>query len=406
MRKCLLLIFILGLLVPHAYAVNSRLTVTTTYNTTIIKEGLFNIDGSIYLPLIPVCEALGGVVYENSTHDNYYIISRDGDVITHTVGTAFYQLNGETLPLAHPSVTKDILLVPASMLEKSLGASLCIEKNGAYITREMYTNFYNELISQLMKYCLCGDFYPENFNRYFKFYCANPSMDAGVVINSVNIGLDKTASVDAIFVPNPGAINVLVNKLNRLPENYQAENLVTVDRLYTKFSGSNYQLNGEAYYKYVDMYDAAAAQGLELKIVSSYRTEDYQKNLYNSYLRNYGKNFAEKYSAYPGYSEHQTGLAVDINSVYTTFEKSKEYAWLKEHAHEFGFIERYEKGEEYITGYAYEPWHYRYVGTDAAKIIHDQDITYEEYYAVYIYKSDYSTDKDRTWVNVVQHYYY
>ncbi|MBR3576138.1 MAG: D-alanyl-D-alanine carboxypeptidase family protein, partial [Clostridia bacterium] len=74
----------------------------------------------------------------------------------------------------------------------------------------------------------------------------------------------------------------------------------------------------------------------------------------------------------------------------------------KQHAHEYGFIGRYKKGRDYITGYAYEPWHYRYVGTEAAKIIHDTNMTYEEYCAVYLYKSEYSLDKDRVWAKVLQ----
>ncbi len=153
------------------------------------------------------------------------------------------------------------------------------------------------------------------------------------------------------------------------------------------------------------MYDAARKEGLTLRIVSSYRTFAYQDNLFKSYVRNYGNAYAEKYSAHPRYSEHHTGLAIDINSVYTTFENSREYKWLKANAHKFGFIERYKKGQEYITGYSYEPWHYRYVGTDAAQIIFEKDITFEEYYAVYVYDGKYSIDKDRVWANVLQKYH-
>ena len=404
MKKCLLILLIFVLLVPQTFASSANsLTVNTSFKQTVIEDGITEINGTTCLPLISVCEALGGVVYQTADSDSFYIISRDGDVISHTAGTAYYDLNGNSYTLPFASVKNSNVIVHASMIENCFGVTLTANESGLNITREMYTGYYNELVSRLMKYCLCGDFYPENFSRYFAFYCANPSMDAGVVINSVNIGLDKTIFTDAQYAPNPYASDVLINKLNRLPENFEAENLVSVDRLYS--NGASHRLNEEAYYKYVDMYDAAASKGLRLKIVSSYRTEDYQRRLYNSYLAGYGKEYAEKYSAQPGYSEHQTGLAVDINSVYTTFENSKEYAWLKDHAHEFGFIERYKKGQEYITGYSYEPWHYRYVGIDAAKIIYQQGITFEEYYAVYLYKSDYTTDKDRTWINVINYYY-
>ena len=131
------------------------------------------------------------------------------------------------------------------------------------------------------------------------------------------------------------------------------------------------------------MADAARKEGLSLLCVSAYRTEDYQRGLYNSRVNSAGKEYADSYSARPGHSEHQTGLAVDINSTSGTFEYTDEFKWMVKHGHEYGFILRYPKGKEWITGYAYEPWHYRYVGEEVAKIIHDENITYEEYYAKY-----------------------
>ena len=408
MKKGLLIIFILCLLMPQAYATEyDRLTVNTSYKTTVIEDGLCYYDGQSYLPLVSVSESLGAVVFENVSAGGYYIISRDGDVITHSVNDSFYLMNGTIRYNSCPSIYTDLhgMLVPIEMIEGMFFTVVSYDRSGAYINREMYTNYYSEIVSRLMKACLRDNFYPENFVRYYSYSCKNPQLDAGTVINNVNIGLDKKYFDDAVVVSTPDTREVLVNKLSRLPENYSAKNLSVVDRLYVKGSGRIHQLDTEAYYKYVDMYDAAVKDGLQLKIVSSYRTEAYQRNLYNSYLRNYGFAYAEQYSAHPGYSEHQTGLAVDINSLYTTFENSREYAWLKAHAHEFGYIERYQKGKEYITGYSYEPWHYRYVGIDAAKIIHEQGITYEEYFASYIYSSDYSLDKDRAWANVLQHFH-
>ena len=90
-----------------------------------------------------------------------------------------------------------------------------------------------------------------------------------------------------------------------------------------------------------------------------------------------------------GYSEHQTGLALDIvtyGASMDTFENTDEFKWLSDNAYKYGFILRYPKGKEKLTGYSYESWHYRYVGKDVAKKIHDLDITYDEYYAYYIEK--------------------
>lgn len=96
-----------------------------------------------------------------------------------------------------------------------------------------------------------------------------------------------------------------------------------------------------------------------------------------------GQSLADTYSARPGSSEHQTGLALDINtaSVQAHFENTPTYAWLVEHCAEYGFILRYPEGKERITGYRFEPWHYRYVGKDIAKLCMERDLTYEEYVA-------------------------
>ena len=402
MKKYLFIILVLLFLILPVHAAES-LSVETTFKTTLIEEGIYNIEGRTYLPLGEVSEALGALPYTNNMKNAAFVISRDGDVVQHTVGNTFYNMNGRMVQMPYPSIYNEEygILVAPEMIETVFAVSV----NGAHIRRDMDTNYYNGLINDLLRYCLCGDFYPENFARYYAYYSANPGMDAGVAINSVNIGLDKRWYDDAVIADAPYSHQVLVNKLSRLPDNFEAQNLVNVDDLYAKYRNTNYLLDEEAYYKYKQMYDAAAKEGILLKIVSAYRTEAYQRNLFNSYVRSSGYDYAEQYSAHPGYSEHQTGLAVDINSLYTSFENSKEYEWLKNHAHEYGFIERYKKGREYITGYAYEPWHYRYVGEEAAKIIRENNMTYEEYCAVYLYNSEYSLDKDRVWANVLPYFY-
>ena len=404
MKKLSVFLLVFSLLLLPVYASEFHdLTITTPFVNSNIIGGICLKNGQAYLDVIRTSEALGSIVFECSEEKSYFILSRDGDVATHTLGTDFFELNGEK----HSSSTASFMdssgniYMPAEIIEKIF----CVSLTGTKIVREMHNNFYNNLVSNLLNYSLCGDFYPENFSRYFNFYCVNPEMDAGVVINSVNIGLDKKYFDQAVVTEEPYSKIVLVNKLNRLPDDFTPLDLVVVDQKYTTYDGRSYLMDKEAHSKFTEMYDAAQKEGLTLRIVSSYRTFEYQDNLFKSYVRRNGIEYAEKYSAHPGYSEHHTGLSVDINSVYTSFERSKEYKWLKSNAHKFGFIERYKKGQEYITGYAYEPWHYRYVGTEAAKIIFEQDITFEEYYAVYVYDSRYSIDKDRVWANVLQKYH-
>lgn len=125
--------------------------------------------------------------------------------------------------------------------------------------------------------------------------------------------------------------------------------------------------------------------GLSLVIRSAFRSYETQTNLYNNYVARDGQKKADTYSAKPGHSEHQTGLAYDLgnisgnNDFLETFEDTAEGKWIKAHAHEYGFIIRYPKDKSHITGYQYEPWHLRYVGKEAAGKIYDSGLTLEEY---------------------------
>ena len=128
--------------------------------------------------------------------------------------------------------------------------------------------------------------------------------------------------------------------------------------------------------------DAAAQEGLDLYIGSDYRDYAYQVKIYNNYCEIYGSEQADSFSARPGYSEHQTGLTIDCNTIDDAFGDTPEAAWLAQHCADYGFIIRFPKGKEDITGYQYEPWHIRYVGVDIAKEIQKYDLTLEEYLGV------------------------
>lgn len=134
------------------------------------------------------------------------------------------------------------------------------------------------------------------------------------------------------------------------------------------------------------MADAARAEGLTLMNISGYRSYSLQDWLYKTYAAQDGYALADTYSSRPGYSEHQAGLATDINSVEVSFANTAEFRWLQEHAADYGFIMRYPDGLEYITGFSYEPWHYRYVGVESAQQIVREGLTFDEYYAYYVEK--------------------
>jgi D-alanyl-D-alanine carboxypeptidase len=190
-------------------------------------------------------------------------------------------------------------------------------------------------------------------------------------------------------VAKPDAIAVLVNKQNKLPNSYTPKDLV-----YTKIpfivqeKSERSEMRQEAADAIERLFQGAKAQGIHLLGVSAYRSHISQVVLFNSYVKSDGYEKARTYSALPGTSEHETGLSIDVTegdgrcSASDCFGYSKEAKWLQEHAAEYGFIIRYPKGKESITGYKYEPWHLRYVGKALAEHIVDRGITLEEYYGV------------------------
>ena len=131
-----------------------------------------------------------------------------------------------------------------------------------------------------------------------------------------------------------------------------------------------------------EMKTAAAKDGISLSIVSGFRSYSYQSQLYNNYVARDGKAEADTYSARPGYSEHQTGLAMDLNNASRTFNGSREAKWIAANCYKYGFIVRYPEGKESITGYNYESWHVRYLGKTLAKEVYDSGLTLEEFLCI------------------------
>ncbi|MBQ7500623.1 MAG: D-alanyl-D-alanine carboxypeptidase family protein, partial [Clostridia bacterium] len=127
---------------------------------------------------------------------------------------------------------------------------------------------------------------------------------------------------------------------------------------------------------------AAAKEGLNFYCVSGFRSYAYQRTLYNRYVSQDGKAAADRYSARPGHSEHQTGLALDVNSVNQNFAYTKEGRWLAANCYKYGFIIRYPQGKEAVTGYMYEPWHIRYLGVDIATDVFNSGLCLEEYLGI------------------------
>lgn len=131
-----------------------------------------------------------------------------------------------------------------------------------------------------------------------------------------------------------------------------------------------------------EMQADASAEGLYLVNNSGYRSYWTQSTIYNNYVSMDGQAAADRYSARPGHSEHQTGLALDLNSIDMSFENTPEHLWVKENAHKYGFIIRYPEDKEHITGYQYEPWHLRYLGVEIATAVYESGLCLEEYLGI------------------------
>ena len=219
-------------------------------------------------------------------------------------------------------------------------------------------------------------FIKTNLERYMKYELDN-------VVPRVNSNLDRPyySEIKQADI-NKGKL-VLVNKYYYLEKDFNGFDLVNVEPNYGVGS-----LNSETYEAFKKLSDAARNEGLYILSRSPYRSYSTQYNTYNGYLNQNGFEWTEKWSARPGHSEHQTGLALDVRSNNSNslgdFLYTNEYKWMCNNAHLFGFILRYNENNKDFTGYDFEPWHYRYVGVDVAKIIYDKNISFEEYYAYYI----------------------
>ncbi len=224
-----------------------------------------------------------------------------------------------------------------------------------------------------------------NYDRYVD-YSNETGEDDETTVLAVNLDMDKENYEDPIIVKK-FSTDMLVNKHRSLTKAFEPEDLVSIDEKYAvddTQAGSRIAVNA-----FIQMYKAAKKEGYGLVINSSYRSYEDQEETCDTYRELYGENYVKNYVAMPGFSEHQTGLSFDIGSTDTNvFADSDEYEWVQENAHKYGFIQRFPTKYESITGFRAEPWHYRYVGKKIATYIYENDISFEEYYALFLDSDD------------------
>ncbi|MBI3494433.1 M15 family metallopeptidase [Candidatus Saccharibacteria bacterium] len=191
-------------------------------------------------------------------------------------------------------------------------------------------------------------------------------------------------------IDEPGSPWWIVSKNRPLTEGYLPPDLVTPNvSLNTTKSASENTLRRDTAAALEKLFAAAKLAGIDYMLASGYRSETLQASYYNNYVAKSGQAEADRYSARPGTSEHQTGMALDVATIDRrhyldqAFGEDPGGIWLASHAHEYGFIVRYQKDKEPMTGYMYEPWHIRYVGTDLAKKLYSDSQTMEEFFGLY-----------------------
>nr|WP_307991454.1 M15 family metallopeptidase [uncultured Niameybacter sp.] len=217
-------------------------------------------------------------------------------------------------------------------------------------------------------------------DRYLAYELLHPEMEKDEIIWRVNAGIDQPHYTLINEISNTQDEILLVNKYNKLPDDFVPEQLVPLSSgpLVTPATKEAYE----------QMVKDARNEGYTIRGASAYRSISYQKDVYNRYLNQDPQEVVDTYSARPGFSEHHTGRTIDLDNISSSmddFEDTKEAKWITENAYKYGFIVRYPKNCEDITGYMYEPWHITYVGTKIANEMKTFGIeTLEEYWVKYV----------------------
>ncbi|MDR0325278.1 MAG: M15 family metallopeptidase [Oscillospiraceae bacterium] len=237
-------------------------------------------------------------------------------------------------------------------------------------------------VSELLIY---PHYIARNELRYQTFIASFPARPVESALALVNVNADYGYYSGVSLISKPDNLLVLCNKNYQLPNDYVPDDMRNI-------AGTSHKMTAEAAGAFERMKQAVRDElGLPLVVLSGYRSYSYQEALYGRYVSIDGVKTADTYSARAGHSEHQTGLAVDFLQKTPSgslrgagFQNTAQYAWLQAHAHEYGFILRYPEGYESITGYRFEPWHWRYIGVDdAARMVEEGFATFEEYIGTY-----------------------
>ncbi len=328
-------------------------------------------------------KALDSFTYDNESeqkttiimpNNNFYVV----DYITKTVedNVTLEKVDAQVL-----GESVDDVIVTLDTLNEMGGFKVTVDDKDkiVYVDNEIEFSVSTKLIKQ-EKFSY---FNPELIPEYFTFMLEHSDLQSIDLIIAVNEGLYRPFYEDTVVISNPQDVVALVNKYYSLPSVYQPVDLVD--------KGDGRSLRQNAYRAFNEVTRELNKIGGELYLISAYRSYARQETLYKGYIEEYGQEYADVSSARPGFSEHQTGLSMDVLNVSgvanslteANFQDTKEYAWLVENAYKYGLILRYPEGLDNVTGYMYEPWHWRFVGQDVATFMKENQIeTLEEFHAL------------------------
>ena len=307
---------------------------------------------------------------------------------------AFFQINYDT------KETKDILdkLKTSKVIDK-VDSNYIIELSDKgyshnsinYMILNLNKSDLKKMINKKIdkdfdKYISLDLFKWKNYFRYKKYQTKYPKLTIDGVVTRVELNLDYDQYEETVEEKDPNSLTALVNKHRYISKDYVPDDLVDMEDGYANNMFGVKEIRKETYEHFKKMVDAAKKEDIIFYAESAYRDYDYQKTLYNDYVETNGQEEADKYAAKAGFSEHQLGTTLDIANVWTIEEGDKEYNWIEKNGYKYGFIFRYKKKYEDITGYAEEGWHIRYVGVEAATEIHKKGISFDEYWIKYINK--------------------
>ena len=360
------------------YLGNKKQPYTVSYKDAVL-------DGVLYLDVRKFAAYAGLVVSGSETKIKF--TASDYEYLRFEDKSEYAVISGNKVEISPPAIVNaKECLVPYAFLEKALSSGLRLrldtENNTIRITRQVYegTTIPAALIFSAGSFTVISSIQKQEAEE----------------ISADQYNIDISQWLQYIVPDNPSAYLVLANKQTPLGRDYAPEDLVTLKTLGVTSKDAEQKLCRDAAYALQAMFTAMTAADPAitngLYVTSSYRTYAYQEALYNLYVkrnmdagmtREEAEADASRTSARPGESEHQTGLCFDFltngGSLDRTFENTRAFAWLRDNAHLYGFILRYPEDKVGITEYDYEPWHYRFVGRDAAVAIYTSGRCLEEY---------------------------